>query len=411
MRVLALFCFLFAYLFAQPLDLTVGAEHAILMNAKTGKVLFEKKAHEQCHPASTTKIATALYALHLKGDSLDDVMKTRAEAIRSITPQAKKQSNYRCPPHWNETDGTHIGLKKGEEMRYYDLLHAILIASANDACNVVAQTLGGTIPNFMEGLNHHIKKLGCKNTNFNSPHGLTHPDHLTTAYDLALMAKEAYKNPLIREIIAKTRYTCPETNLEYERYFIQSNRLLRNTPYYYSKAIGMKTGTTQAAGKNLVAMAEDQGRVLIGVFLGYKGAGDLYLDAKRVFEHAFNEPLMRRTLLRSGRQEITKKVAGTRKVLQTYLPEDLNYDFHPSEEEEVKLLVHWKLPKLPILQGEAVAKVEVVDRHHNVLESASLYAFDALNPTFLRKVCQGGNLLLLLCALPLLIIFWRLTKT
>ena len=190
-----LFLFLFVPLLAQPLDLKVTGEHVILMNAETGAVLFEKNAQERCHPASTTKIATALYALHLRGHDLESKMTTRSEAVRSITPQAKQQSKYRSPPHWLETDSSHIGLKKGEEMSFHDLLHAILISSANDACNVVAETLGGTIPTFMEHLNYYLKKIGCANTTYNNPHGLTHPDHQTTAQDLAIMAKEALSQP------------------------------------------------------------------------------------------------------------------------------------------------------------------------------------------------------------------------
>lgn len=395
MKSLPIFLLLTITLFAQPLDLNVLGEHVILMNAKNSAILFEKKSREKCHPASTTKIATAIYALHLKSEDLDSKMVTKADSIRSITPQAKKQSNYRSPPHWLETDGGHIGLKKGEEMPYGDLLHALLIASANDAANVIAQDLGGTIPQFMEGMNQYLQEIGCKNTHFLNPHGLTHPQHLTTAYDLALMAKEGMKHALFREIVAKPAYTCPETNLEYKRYFLQTNKLIRNSPYFYSKAIGLKTGTTQAAGKNLVAAAEEDGRLLIGVFMGYRGVGDLYLDAKKVFEAAFQEPLMRKTVLQKGKQKIEKKVKG--KVLHTYLEEDLYYDYYPSEESSIRLFISWKRLKTPIAKGEAVAQLEIVDSNHHTLEKATLFAYDSVSSNdHIFKILILGTVILFL---------------
>src|SRR5262249_25642973 len=145
---------------------------------------------------------------------LKQVFTADREALASITPEAKRQSNYRSPPHWLETDGTHVGIKKGEELSLYDLLHACLIASANDASNIIAQSLGGTIPQFMDEVNAYLKEIGCKNTHFNNPHGLHHPDHYTTAYDLAMMAKEGLKDPVFRKIVSLMRHSCPRTNLE-----------------------------------------------------------------------------------------------------------------------------------------------------------------------------------------------------
>jgi len=405
-----IFFFHFASLSAQPLDLKVSGERVILINGESGAVLFEKNCDQQCYPASTTKIATALYALHLRGNDLSTKMTTRTEAICSISPQAKVQSKYRSPPHWLETDGSHIGLKKGEEMPLHDLIHAILICSANDACNVVAQNLAGSVPKFMEHLNHYLKQIGCKNTHFNNPHGLSHPDHVTTARDLSIMAKEALSQPFFCEVMKKTKYTCPETNLEYQRFFIQTNQLLKKTPYYYPQAIGMKTGTTKAAGKNLVAVAEENGRVLIGVFMGYPSSADLYSDAKRVFETAFKEQKMRRTLLSAGSQEFTKEVSGTRKRLETYLPEKFTYEYYPSEDQGFRLLVHWKLPKLPIVKGAEVGRLEIVGPNHKVLKSTTLYANNSLSQTLWSRLVFGKTIFLALAIIPLLWVGLRFRK-
>ena len=261
MQVLLLLLLLTTSLYGQSLDLTVNVEAAILINAKTGQVLFEKNCHKPSYPASTTKIGSALFALHKQGKDLSKLIVVERESIASISPQAKKQSNYRSPPHWLETDGTHIGIKRGEEWRLHDLLYAHLVASANDASNAIAQGVGGTIPHFVEEMNEYLKSIGCKNTHFNNPHGLHHPDHVTTAFDLSMMAREGLKNPIFRQIVSTVRYTCPQTNLEAERHLIQHNQLLKKGAHYYSKAIGVKNGFTQRAGKTLVAAAEEEGRL------------------------------------------------------------------------------------------------------------------------------------------------------
>lgn len=396
MRWILLFLLLTLQLNGEQFKLSVGAEGAILMNAKTGAVLFEKNAHTQAYPASTTKMATALYTLHqchknTDPEQLRKVLTQRftadRETVASISPQAKKQSNYRSPAYWLETDGSHIGIKYGEELRLYDLLNAMLIASANDASNLIAQGIGGTIPKFMEGVNQYLKELGCKNTYFNNPHGLHHPDHVTTPYDLALMAQEGLKDPIFRRIVRTSMYTCPQTNLEYERNLGQTNLLLRQGAHGYSKAIGIKTGTTQAAGKNLVAAAEENGRTLIAVALGCRGSrSELYQDVIKMFETAFKEPKMRRLLLPQGPQKLTTKVRGARKLLKTTLPEGLYYDFYPSEDVRIKAKVVWNSLTLPVREGECVGYVQVVDEHDTLLQQSPLFAFADLSPNIVYRI-------------------------
>lgn len=382
MKLLLIVILLFGSLHAKQLELDICAEGAILINAKTGAILYEKQAHEQRFPASTTKISTAIYALHSLGDNLEKKMTATKECTASITPQAKKQSHYRSPPHWLETDGTHIGIKIGEEIPFPDLLKALLISSANDAANVIASSIGGTIPNFMNGLNRYLKEIGCLHTSFNNPHGLHHPDHLTTPYDLAQMARTGLEHPVFAEIVSMVRYECPRTNLEYERTFLQTNLLLRSGAYSYSKAIGVKTGTTQAAGKNLVAAAEEKGRRLIAVMLGcHQGRAELYRDMINLFELAFNEPKMRRYLLKKGKTELTMKVKGAKGILKTTLPEGLPYDYYPSEECIVKARVIWAIPQLPIQKNMVVGRIEVTDERGHIVGEKMLLAYEDLEPT------------------------------
>ncbi len=357
------------------------------MNAKTGQVLFEKSGHAQIFPASTTKIATALLALHKARGQLEKVITAEREALVSITPEAKKQSNYRSPPHWIESDSSHIGIKKGEELRLFDLLNGMMIASGNDAANVIAIGLGGTVPKYMDEVNTYLRSIGCKNTHFNNPHGLHHPEHFTTAYELALMARVALKDPVLRHIVSTPRYVCPQTNLEEERTFTQTNLLLRSGAYHYPKAMGIKTGYTQAAGKNLVAAARSGDRELIVVATGYRGTrAELYKDVIKMFEAGFNEPKMRRSLLPKGQQKLTTKVQGARGLLRTYLDDGLAYEYYPTEEVPVKVVATWEIPSLPIIRGAPVGKVKVLDDQGVVLGQVPLLALDDLTPTIWHRL-------------------------
>ncbi|MFZ0564874.1 MAG: D-alanyl-D-alanine carboxypeptidase family protein [Chlamydiales bacterium] len=402
---------------AELSSFSLEGEGAVLMNAKTGAILFEKKAHEPIFPASTTKMATALYVIKLHKDKINDKVTVQSEAIGSISPQAKRQSSYRSPPHWIETDSTHIGIKKGEEFVLKDLLYAMLVSSANDASNVIAQYIGGTIEKFMEDLNVFLKEMGCKNTSFNNPHGLHHPEHVTTPYDLALIAREAIKDPLFREIVSTAKYICPQTNLQYERTFLQTNLLLRGGSYFYPKAFGIKTGSTDAAGKNLVSAAEDQGRELIAVTMGYTGTRDkLYRNVIDLFETAFSQPKMMRYLLPKGPQKMTKKISGARGTLKTYLPDGLYYVFYPDNVGRVKTSVFWDIPPLPIAKGARVGILQIVDEEGICLQRTPLFALQELKQAlwyrvllfftkniYGKKILFGGGL----CLMALLLFMKR----
>lgn len=363
------------------------AEGAILINAETGAVLFEKNAHAPLFPASVTKIATALYALKKANGQLDIKIKASKDAIASISPEAKRQSQYRCPPYWLETDGTHIGIKNSEEFAFRDLLGAMLIASANDAANVIAENFGKTIPKFVEEMNQYLKKIGCKNCHFLNPHGLHHPEQVASAYDMALIAKEAMKYEIFRELVSKPRIQLPRTNLELERTLVQTNMLLRKGKYYYPQAIGIKTGTTSAAGKALVAAAEEpNGRKLIAVVLGCQKMGQRYEDVIKMFDMAFKEEKMRRTILPKGASQLTKKVIGAKGNLKTHLPNGLYYDYYPSEEVAVKAYTKWDIPQLPIKKDQVVGVVRVVDSSGRVLKQTDLLSQEDLNPSIIYRI-------------------------
>ncbi|WP_258360861.1 D-alanyl-D-alanine carboxypeptidase family protein [Moorella sulfitireducens] len=240
---------------AEP---SITATAAILMEAGTGQVLYEYGAREERPPASTTKIMTAILALELG---------------RPDTPV--KVSSYAAT-----TPGASIYLTTGEILTLGDLVKGALLNSGNDATVAIAECLAGTEAGFAWLMNRKARQIGAFHTHFNNPHGLTDPDHYTTAYDLALMARYALDNPIFRRLVATQEDQIPGP--DGVRYLYNTNRLLGS----YPGADGVKTGTTDAAGQCLVASATRAGRRLIAVVLG---SWDRYADARALLDYGFND--------------------------------------------------------------------------------------------------------------------------
>lgn len=356
----ALFFFLPLGCWCDGLNITIEGEAGILINADTGAVLFEKKAHAQLFPASTTKVATALFALKLVDNNLQRKITAETESVISLSEAAKKKANYKIPAYFLEPDGMHIGIKAGEEMQLRELMEAMLIASANDASNVIAQALGPGIPTFIERLNAYLKEIGCKNTHYCNPHGLHYPEHVTTAYDLAWMTREALKNPVFCEIIAKPRFNRPKTNKQPAATYLHTNRLIRPGKYYYSKAIGVKTGYHSKAKKTFVGAARFEDRTLIVVLLGYPDRNEMFNDSIKIFDAAFNQPKVERVYLKAGLQTFKLKLPHSDKTLKTYLPENLSWSYYPAEDPKIKCYLHWDALNLPIRKNQRVGELQLI---------------------------------------------------
>ena len=216
--------------FATTDEITTYSPHCILMEVKTGKIIYEKDAYTLVPPASTTKIMTAI--LTLEHCELTDTATVSHEAIFTVP-----------------VGYSHANLVEGEELTIDQLLHVLLIPSANDAANVLAEHIAGSIESFTTMMNTKALEIGCKNTNFVNANGIQADNHYSTAYDLALIGRYAMQNDFFREIVAKTRYTLPATNKysESDRIFNTTNELLKEDHrdsadnYYYEYANGIKT--------------------------------------------------------------------------------------------------------------------------------------------------------------------------
>ena len=301
---LALVCSLFSLPAAAADELDLYCTNAILVDANYDEVLFEKNAYDKAYPASMTKVMTALLTLEAM-----DAGTISGDTIVTVSDYAARK---------DFPDESTANLKGGEQMSVHDLLYCLMLPSANDAAKALAEHLGGSVDNFATMMNERAKALGCTNTHFINPHGLHDPNHYTTAYDMALMFMAAMEHDLFLEIIATPSYTTAPTNISKERYFFNTNGLISNLYYSrhtYDKCIGGKTGSTDEAGRCLVAAAKDGDKLMVSVIMG---SGPIEKDgntrqgqfdeSKRLLEYGFTN--FRRVTI-SRPDEPVDKVAVT----------------------------------------------------------------------------------------------------
>lgn len=377
-----LFIASFIRLDSEPLKAQVQAKTAILINADNGAILYEKKSHTPCHPASTTKIATAIYALEHQSN-LELPVTISKTALVSVASNLKRDNPSKYPSHILENDGSNMGLKTGDIFSLNALLYGTMLVSGNDAANVVGEHCAGNVQEFMIDLNKFIRnKLQLKNTHFSNPHGLHQDNHITTAYDLAKITQYALKNPKFREIVKTTSFEISSPKTQEIKIIESHNRLLKRGAYYYPKAIGVKTGYHSKAGHNLVAAAEHEGRCLIAVLLGYDQPDQRYKDAIALFEMAFKEPKQTRTLFSKQFDMFTASVPKGDKVLNARLGDDVKVDYFPSEELRLQAKVLWHRLTFPIEKGMNVGEVVIKDERGEFVKSFPIFAEDRIEKTF-----------------------------
>ena len=234
---------------------SVDAAAAMLVEMNSGTIVYEKNADDKVYPASLTKIMTCMLALELCKDLAEEVTVTET-ALAGLDP-----------------DGSTASLQVGEVLTMEDLLYCIMLPSANDACCVVAEHLGGTIDAFVEKMNEKAQALGCTGTHFANPDGLHDDDHYTTARDLRRITEAALQNETFRTIVSTAVYEVPATNLSDKRIVHTTNYLMStaiNPDYYYEKAKGVKTGYTSKAGRCLISTVKQGDVYYLSIVTGCK---------------------------------------------------------------------------------------------------------------------------------------------
>lgn len=236
-----------------PQPPAVSARQAILIDGKTGEVLYEKNADEKGYPASTTKIMTAMLTLEIcekAGADIGQKVVIPAEAVG--------------------VEGSSLYLKKGEKKTIEELLYGVMLRSGNDGAAALAATMGGSVEHFVQLMNRRAEELGCTGTHFVNPSGLFDENHYTTARDLAKIARQAMKNETFRQVV-KTK--------SWKEYYNKNK-----TVFQYEGATGIKIGFTKMSGRTLVASSSRQGESLICVVLA---DGNWFNDAYALMDYGY----------------------------------------------------------------------------------------------------------------------------
>lgn len=355
----------------------ITSPNAILMDYTTGKVLYNKNAYKQTYPASTTKIMTAIIVIEKA--NLDDTV------VIDYIPSVK---------------GSSMNLQKGEEFTVKELLQGLLIKSGNDVAEALAIHTSGSVGEFVKLMNERAKELGALNTNFTNPHGLPDSEHITTAYDLAMIAKHAMQYDLFREIVSTpsitfeaTKQTPQKRNYTNTNKFLhgtgKGNQILHSDKYIdikYDIIDGIKTGYTGDAGSCLVSSGIKDNHRLIAVVLGAKGIS-LYKDSRSLIDYGYNNykliPLRSKdsdyitTLVEGGEKDFVNLVVKDDKnILITNSENDLNII-------KEDIILNSEI-KAPIKEGELLGRI-LYYLNDEVIEEVDLVAKEKIEENIILE--------------------------
>ncbi len=312
--------FLYSMFPCQALAVSTSAASAILVDADSGRVLYEQNADAHMRIASTTKIMTALVAIR-EGD-LSDVVTVSASAAG--------------------TEGSSLYLRAGEELTLETLLYGLLLSSGNDAAVAIAEHVGGSCDAFVRRMNETARELGMADTSFANPNGLDAEGHYSTARDMARLACAAMENATLRRIASTKSVTVGG------RTMTNHNKLLS----YMPACIGLKTGYTRAAGRTLVSCAEQNGQRLVAVTLQ---DGNDWADHQALYEYGFAAYPARRLAFVGRRLGSAPVTGGAKEAVPLVAAEDLSWPVAAGEETNCRVELTGPLTA-PVRSGTAVGQ-------------------------------------------------------
>lgn len=255
-----------------PSSVEVQAESAIVMELETGTILYSKNMDDVHFPASITKIMTALIVL--ENCDLDEIVTFSAEAV-----------------YGTELGSSSIARDVNEEMTVEQTLYGMMLESANECAYALGEHVAGDMSSFVDMMNAKAEELGCKNTHFNNSNGLPDDEHYTSAYDMALISRAAFKIPKFAEIVGTKSYTIPPTNKHSEPTMLNNHHCMlhyyKTNQYLYDYCLGGKTGYTVVAGATLVTYAKKDGMTLVCVVMK-DATGQQYIDTTNLFEYCYD---------------------------------------------------------------------------------------------------------------------------
>ncbi|WP_303860538.1 D-alanyl-D-alanine carboxypeptidase family protein [Alkalibaculum bacchi] len=372
-------------------DPNILSPAAILMDAETGQVLYDKSAKERLYPASITKVLTAIIALE-KNENLNEKVIIGKDV-----------------PYQIASNSSAIYLLPGEVVTLEQLMYALMVESANDAAVAIAEHTAGSVENFAKLMNDKAKELGATDSHFINPHGLHSEDHYTTAYDMALIMKEAIKNPVLRKLMTTSNYIIPETNEQQTRYLWTKNRLYKSEgdEFYNDKVIASKTGFTTEAKNTLISAAENNGMSLIAVVLNGQSASTYY-DTSALFDYGFTS-FETSTLIRKDDFVKEQGIEKGSKPLQIVSRSTIKYVKTKNNSDNINetIKISQNLPST-ISKGDVIGTIEYSVGNEKVGEAQLVAGNEVLSSSAIRIQKLKDSLIYLIPTLLLLYIFARI---
>lgn len=345
--------FSFIPIFYAEEDLAPNSKSAILIEASTGRVLFEKNSDEQLKPASMTKIMSMLLIM---------------EAIDS--GKLKFDDSVMISKNASSMGGSQIFLQEGDTYKVEELLKGIAIASGNDAVIALSEKVGGSVENFVKMMNDRAKELGLTNTHFVNPHGLDAENHYSSARDMSIMGRELLKHEKILEFtsIYEDYLKKPDGS---STWLVNTNKLVR----FYNGADGLKTGFTEGAGYCVTTTAKRGDLRIVSVVMGVSTPDQRSSDTTNLLNYGFNTYQVQ-TILKKGEVLGSVKVYGGKKEeTEAILSNDIielkkvNDEVNTYTKE-----VQMDEVKAPLQEGDVVGKVVIKDQNGKVIKEESLVA-------------------------------------
>jgi len=350
-------------------QIELKSDSALLVDASSGKILFEKNANQKLFPASITKIMTALLVM----ESIDKGEISLDEKV-TISDNAWKMG------------GSQVFLGVGEEQTVENLLKSIIISSANDACVALAEHLMGNESNFVKRMNERAKELGMQNTNFINSHGLHDDNHYTTANDIAIMTRELLKHEKILEwstimldYLEHTDKDRPATMLA------NTNKLIR----WYDGADGLKTGSHSKAKNCISATAKRNNLRLIAVILGAPDSNTRFIEAAKLLDYGFENYDSVPIIEQGEIVDVLTVEKGKEPSVNLIAERNLTILIEKGKKDDIKKEIQI-LPKIsaPVKKGQELGEIIIYDKDDNKIEEVNLIAekdIDKANIFFITK--------------------------
>lgn len=348
--------------FAETPQMELSAKSAVLMEASTGKVLFEKSSHDRLPPASVTKIMTMLLVM----EALDNGQIKLDDAVRTSGLAASM-------------GGSQVFLEENEEMSVDEMLKAVAVASGNDAAVALAEFVGGSHENFVAKMNERAKQLGMNDTTFINCNGLDEEGHLTSAHDIALMSRELIRHPKIFD------YTTiwMDSLRGGEFGLVNTNKLIR----FYTGATGLKTGSTSVAGFCISATAKRDDMHLIAVVMGSPSSKERFADATKMLDFGFANYTISKSLVSDEELPNIPVEKGVEKEVAIGLSQDFNILLEKAKIGSVEKKI--TLPEVlsaPIKEGQTIGAVEFL------IDGTSIGTADIVAKTEVKSLGLWGML-------------------